>query len=348
MSVVVCTECGNESDGDELFCDSCGTYLGWWGEKLEGSPQAVVEAEAQAEGDTATATAVMARAPGAEATRRPPKTMRQAWRSVPGEIICQACENPSPPSAHFCRTCGTVLVGTPPVEERSRWDRVVRRRRVLRAGERPGWTRLRSEGPRRIPKQLAILAGGTVAATAFAVLCVWLWAHSVGHWAGGVAHRVRLDVYPYYDPIRPANASGDPQTKAHPGSAAFDRDLTTFWLSPSTNGQKPPTGIGGRLVANFRPATDIDRISIFAGDPTGAELVPSRLRVGFYRWSRTAKGHWLLVDSTGISLANQPGYQTFPVTERGIGLAVITVKGVYAADSPGTAAITEIEFFKKH
>jgi hypothetical protein len=344
--------------------------------------------------ETAPAPAAPLQKPGKEAVRRPPRTLRQAWARAVGGVICTACEQPNPRSAHFCRICGAVLVGTPPVVV-TRWQRLVGRPASLAAGQRPGWTKVVAEGPRRIPRRAALIAGGVVLVVVLAVLCAWLWVTSVGDWAGRMADDVRRDVYPYYDPIRPAKVSWNPKTLRHPGLNAFDRDLTTYWLSPATRKQKPATGIGGYLVAHFNPPADLDRVGIYAGDPVGKQLAPSKLRLGYFRWERGhpiannnpnhpgrylarpdakgvfttpgrngklvrttndphkarirgAKNHWVLVGSTGLTLANKPGFQKRSLNARDVGLVVITVKGVYDATSPGTAALTEVEFFRKH
>jgi hypothetical protein len=508
--VVVCTECGNETEGEEQFCESCGTYLGWWGKRRDASAETVIAAEEEAGGtaavvvvsppgpgtDTASpvgvtaaerqaggtapgalasprppakeavrrpprtlhqawrrmtgalicttcecpnprsahfcrtcgavlvstppivvtrwqrlrgraalltagqhpgptpdprtvtasavtliaaeprtdgpapAAAALPRPPGKEAGRRPPRTLRQAWRREAGALICMTCTRPNPRSAHFCRTCGAVLVGTPPVVV-TRWQRLRGRAALLAAGQRPGWTKLVAEGPRRIPRQAALIAAGAALVAVLVVVCAWLWASSVGDWAGRVAHSVRRDVYPYYDPIRPAARVRErPRRRNHRGRAAFDRDLTTYWVSPGTPKQHPPTGIGGYLVVRIKAASDLDRVAIFAGDPVGKELVPSRLRIRYFRWcprnaaasysscKTTKRGHttrkkghrrspWQPAGYDAIKLANKPGFQYRSLTGRDVGLVVITVTGVYDADSPGTAALTEVEFFRK-
>jgi hypothetical protein len=342
VTVVVCTECGNETDTDEQFCESCGTYLAWWGERIDGSAETVAEGELQAETNGGSAaTALLSMPPGPEAVSRPPRTIRQAWKHNPGDIVCATCARPNPPGGHFCRACGGTLLGAPPLVI-PRWRRIVRRTRTWRAGERPGWTRLKAGGPRRIPRRILLLVGAALLAIGLIVACIWLWAVSVGGWARHVANTIRRDAYPYYEPLRPASVRGEPQTKQHPGRAAFDRDLTTFWAAPGRN------GIGGRLIVNLKPAADVARLGIFAGDPVGNELVPKDVRLAFFRWDATVKGGWVLMKTAGIRLDNKPGFQFFAQSAKGVGLVIITVRSVYAADTPGVASITEVEFFHKH
>ena len=346
--------------------------------------------------------------PGKEAVRRPPRTLRQAWGRVVAGVICMSCKQMNPRGAHFCRNCGAVLVGTPPVVV-TRWQSLTRRPAFLEAGQRPGWTKVVAEGPRRIPRRVAVIAGAVLLVLALVVFGAWLWARSVGNWTGRVAHNVRLDVYPYYTPIKPAKVSGIPRPKKHPKTKigrdlkrhpvedAFDRDLTTYWQAPPTLKQKPPTGIGAQLIVRIKPARNLDRVAIFAGDPAGEKLVPSRLQLGYkqsgprqerpleirrrgrdprickprcdhqrhlprpaqarYRDEATARplrmapgqeGHWKLVGSDAITLANRPGYQRFKIRAGDVGLVRIAVKGVYDAEAPGTASITELEFFNVH
>jgi hypothetical protein len=362
------------------------------------TPATVVAGEpstaAPANGGAPRADVVAPQPPGKEDVGRPPRALGQAWRRAAGDVICTNCRNQNPRGAKFCRTCGVVLVGTPPVTV-TRWQRLRRHPAFLEAGQRPGWTQVVVEGPRRIPRRIAIIAAVVVVLAALAAGAAWLWATKVGHFGHRVAHDVRVDVYPYYTPVRPVSVKWHPAAKLHPGTKAFDRDLTTYWKSPKRLKENPAAGVGGSLVARMQaPGVDLDRVGIFAGDPVGKQLVPSQLRVGFFKWdygapkrnrnprypgkyrarphaqgvfvtrgrngklvkttndphkarTRTRKG-WVLVDSTGIRLANKPGFQFFPLAEQGVGLVVITVKGVYDVTSPGTAALTEVEFFRKH
>ena len=57
---------------------------------------------------------------------------------------------------------------------------------------------------------------------------------------------------------------------------AFDKDLSTFWLSTT------PRTTNDRIVAWFKPSADIAAFTIYAGDPTGAQVVPQVIQMTFY------------------------------------------------------------------
>ena len=54
---------------------------------------------------------------------------------------------------------------------------------------------------------------------------------------------------------------------------AFDRNLNTFWLSPTSREKND------RIVVRFEPETDIAAFTVYAGDPTGAQLVPKVIQM---------------------------------------------------------------------
>jgi Double zinc ribbon len=75
---ILCRRCGAENAAGDQFCGTCGAFLEWEGEALEG-PLAPLPVSA---------------APSAPAA---------------GEVVCHACGRPNPPARTFCQSCGTRL-----------------------------------------------------------------------------------------------------------------------------------------------------------------------------------------------------------------------------------------------
>ncbi len=151
---------------------------------------------------------------------------------------------------------------------------------------------------------------------------------------------------------------------------AFDNDLSTYWLSPTSRDKND------RIVLRFDPQTDIAAFTIYAGDPTGAQVVPEVIGMTFYGpaekffypppvsypppkptknrdgtlksakertyWPIISVQEWTLVDT-----AAQQRFSTGELTD--IARVVITIRGTHPnADRKATQAVTEIEFFDKH
>jgi hypothetical protein len=148
---------------------------------------------------------------------------------------------------------------------------------------------------------------------------------------------------------------------------AFDKDLSTFWLSTTAR------TTNDRIVVRFKPQTDLAAFTIYAGDPTGAQVVPQVIQMTFYGpeetvyyppptfypppkkrdgtlkttkprpyWPITAVQEWTLLD-TGA----QQRFSTGDLTD--IARVVITIRGTHPnADPNATQAVTELEFFDKY
>lgn len=148
---------------------------------------------------------------------------------------------------------------------------------------------------------------------------------------------------------------------------AFDNDLNTFWLSPT------PRNTNDRIVVRFPPQTSIAALTIYAGDPTGAQVVPQIIQMTFYGpaetvyypppvfypapkerdgtlksskkrlyWPVTAVREWTLRDTQA-----QQRFSTGDLTD--IARVVITIRGNHPNANPkATQALTEVEFFDKY
>src|SRR5262249_17948947 len=142
--------------------------------------------------------------------------------------------------------------------EAARTARAARGRPAPLAGRRPRLVRTRGDLGRTVAK--ALLAVLAVAAIVIGVL--WAWDSKVEDGGRAGCRRPRYTIWPQYDPVRPASAVlATTSIPGHRPRAAFDRDWNTFWVT------RPGQAIGARLIVQFKPASDIDKIGIFAGDP---------------------------------------------------------------------------------
>jgi hypothetical protein len=325
-----------------------------------------------------------------------PVHQRPATTGLPAVpvVLCtnEACGAANPEYASFCWKCGTALGRGG--EARKRWS--LRRtlgleRRPLSAGERK---RVRSPlftGGRLGAALLVVAVVVALAALAVGIDKAWRPA------AHGVARGYdvsREALWPQFEPVYPSSVNPPRRpgpianvrlwrrhvNPLHPPFDAFDRNLSTYWQS-ATPRQQPD-----RIRANFKPAApEIDEVSIYAGDPTGATIVPESIQMTFYRWEahprrsafrallpklpppavpcphplrppRPYVGPWPsgAYCVTGvvkvITLENTPAVQRFSTgAQRDVSMVVITVRGVHRADNPhAKAALTDVEFFRRH
>jgi hypothetical protein len=107
-------------------------------------------------------------------------------------------------------------------------------------------------------------------------------------------------------------------------------------------------GNGSRLVVTFKPATDLDRVGIVAGDPLQEQATPKALAVTLLRWSNEpGRRGWRVIGTRRLELENAPGFQRRDLEEDDVGRVVLSVRGLYPGSAPrGSAALTEVEFFR--
>ncbi len=144
---VICSKCGQENDPAETFCGSCGAFLEWSGQKVEGAeaaPPPMTQGQAaQSE------LAGLARPRPPEAQQPPPPPLVSpvrpgpSIRSVPPSpadvagpsgvlaapqrivapdptITCPSCHRSNPIDRTFCHSCGTLLRPKPADSARPR------------------------------------------------------------------------------------------------------------------------------------------------------------------------------------------------------------------------------------
>jgi ribosomal protein L40E len=173
-----------------------------------------------------------------------------------------------------------------------------------------------------------------------------------------------------FTPLRPRRNPGRrpcfPIHSEHSAAEAFDKDLNTFWLSPT------PRGSNDLLVVRFQPQATIALFTIYAGDPTGEQVVPRTIQMTFYGPAETvyypapvsypATGtqgpitgtrrriYWPVAAVREWTLLNSQAQQRFSTGDlKNIARVVITIRGSYAnPDASARQALTEVEFFDKY
>jgi hypothetical protein len=334
-----------------------------------------------------------------EARKRwsPRRALGLEQQPIPTGVLCtnEACGAANPDYASFCWRCGTALVKGGEARKR----RSLRRSRKLEKQALPAGERTPARGPLftrgRLGAALLVVAA-VVALGALAIGIDKAWRPA----AHGVARGYdvsREALWPQFEPVYPSSVNPPRHhgpianvrlwrrhvNPVHPPFDAFDRNLSTYWQSVTPR-QQPD-----RIRANFKPAApEIDEVSIYAGDPTGATIVPQTIQMTFYRWEphpirtgrrprkpphrarpcprpfkppRPAPGPPSgLPPPSGVycvagvgkvfHLQNTPAVQRFSTgAQHDISMVVITVRGVHRADNPNAkAAITDIEFFRRH
>jgi hypothetical protein len=379
-----CADCGRPRRPGAVFCE-CGALLDYSAATSERPPHGV-GADA---GNGAEIEAADEWPPGPyQPIHEPTVTAVPPMRLV--HCTNDACGVPNPANLFFCWRCGTPLIHGGEAPKRWSLRRMLGLERPpLRAGERARPRKpIFSRG--RIRAALVVVAT-LVALAALAVGVDKAW-RPAEHGLSRGYEVSREALWPQFEPVYPSSVNPprhpgliahvrlwrlhvNPQ---HPPFDAFDRNLSTYWQSVTPRQQ------WDRIRANFNPAAkEIDEVSIYAGDPTGATIVPESIQMTFYRWQphpsrpglrprrpphsavgcprplrppRSAggprrSGVYCVAGVVRVfTLENTPAVQRFSTgTQRNISMVVITVRDVHRADNPkAKAALTDIEFFRRH
>ena len=95
---VICRRCGAANAAGDQFCGSCGAFLEWEGEPVEGAGPPVQTA------------------PPLTPTVTPPLTRIEPIEPDEPSVVCPSCRTVNPTSRTFCRSCGTTLPSSAPTE----------------------------------------------------------------------------------------------------------------------------------------------------------------------------------------------------------------------------------------
>jgi hypothetical protein len=114
---VICSKCGHQNAAEQPFCGSCGAFLEWSGQKVEGDdtaatrthPSSASPAVPSAESDAELAGLARSRsgAPLSPGSAGPAAVVPAP--ALDPTIVCPACARPNPVDRTFCHSCGTLL-----------------------------------------------------------------------------------------------------------------------------------------------------------------------------------------------------------------------------------------------
>jgi hypothetical protein len=262
---------------------------------------------------------------------------------------CQSCGVRNPEGRQFCRSCGAELqasgVG---LEQRRGWwlrvfDKLLRRRRGLAAGERPSGFRDHSNGsgsagPHKrgfhLPRHIKL---GRVAPLVMVAGLAGIGLGPARSWitteVSNLLGKAKATASQHYTNVTPVGATANAE-KNHPASLAIDGVNTTYWASAQHT-----DGVGDAITVTFAAPVDIDQIGILSGaDPADFRL--------------SARPHDVTVSAAGLpdtllSFDDSADFQNRPLTLRHVTSVTITVTVAYPGQKQHDLAIRDLEFFVK-
>jgi len=372
-----CADCHRPRNPDDLFCE-CGALLDY-SAPSDGRTNGHANASLQPLLYENTDTTETEQPPG---PFHPPDKARVPVQSTLRVWECPKCRALNPARLGVCWSCTRPKESTaaePDDARRRRWWLFFREERhPLPAGqhEEPKEP-LVSKDPRVLVRDGLIVAGVGLLLTVLVIAAVKSW-HPVYRDSRRLYNAGRERVFPLYTPHHPSsvwpprlhrNKNGKIVELKHPAADAFDRNLSTYWLSLT------PRQVWDTLRINFKPAvTEFNDVVIFAGDPTAKTIAPKTLQLAFYRWEphpdnfpdecnvplkrrpltvrRPTRPEFCLIGNPLlIALLNTPAQQRFSIgTKKDVAQIVITVRGTHRSTlgKKARAAITDIEFFDRH
>jgi hypothetical protein len=279
------------------------------------------------------------RVPQAAKPRAVAVTRTKSTRTLrPGDLICGSCGEGNVPTRKFCGRCGESLHAAEVV--RTPWWRKVFRRRgakVVAADRRPGH-RAGSKGgfdlrqvfrkvyrTGRLLVAVVVLVGGLVYAAypPFRTM--------VNSQVTSLKNKVTNKVDTAFVPVHAVKITPSGQDPGHPGTAAVDEVLSTYWLTPAPQGQNPS------LMLTFDHPETLKRMIVHSGAPDGYtdHGRPALLLLLFSNQ-----------ESDTINLQDTAKPQTVDVSHAlQVSSVRIEVAGTFPGGTPPDVAISEIELF---
>jgi hypothetical protein len=140
--------------------------------------------------------------------------------------------------------------------------------------------------------------------------------------------------------VNPVRESASSVAPGHPAHAAFDGVSNRCWM---------PNRAGGAtnqyLEVNFTPAVRMLKVVVLPGCSPDKNQFVQQGRPSGLRFEMRTADHRNPIHQ--ITLADQPGPQTFTLREAAVTAVRIVITGSYGAQPRTRVAIAEIEFYRR-
>jgi hypothetical protein len=360
MTTIVCTKCSFHNGAEDDFCGSCGEFLEFVGQRLAEpakeetvkeepapvttieTPEVVIPEPELVPVETRppvseTATPVKetpvpvsepeqpaAIAPQQLPSRRRPTAAPTAPSVRPGDLICGQCRQGNDQQRRFCRSCGASLVGSvvsTPVRL-PWWKRLFqRKKKVHLAGDRP--MRRRSLVGRILKAVLGLAVIGGIIGLA-------------GPWRSSVTDtfkKAKKNVAPKFDPVNPAKAEASSSLADHGPALAVDTGSNTWWAESAKG-----NGEGQRISVTFDKPVDLAKIGFAIGADGDQFLALPRPKDLHLSWQG---------GTHDLTVRDKPEFQSYDLTANGVVRLDIEIRSVYPGQKGTSAAISDIQFFRR-
>lgn len=257
-------------------------------------------------------------------------------RLRPGDLICGNCGEGNLPTRKFCGRCGESLKSAEVVRI-PWWRRLFRRRgaKVVAAHRRPGQRAATGTSVKQVLRRiyrvtrlgvaLVVLLGGIVYAS------YPPFRNLVNGEVSSVKGRITSKVNQVFVPVHAVKITASAEDPGHPGAAAVDEALNTYWLAPAPNGSDPT------LTLTFAHPVTLERMIIHSGASNGytAHGRPALLLLVFSNQ-----------ETDTLHIQDTDKQQTLNINSAiQVSSVQIEIAGTFSGGSPPDVAITEMELF---
>jgi hypothetical protein len=268
--------------------------------------------------------------PRVAAVTRTPSTRKLR----PGDLICGACGEGNLPTRKFCGRCGESLRSAEIV--RIPWWRRLFRRRGPKVVSASKHGRARSsfgfgDGARRVYRVARTVVGVIVLLGGILYAAYPPFRTTVNAEVTGVRQQVTHKVDQTFVPVHAAKVVASAQAKGHPGGAAVDEGINTYWQAPAGVGVYPS------LTLTFQRPVTLERLVIHAGVANAytSHGRPSQVVLIYSNQ-----------ESDSLDLMDTANAQTVSATHAlRVSTVRIEIASTYSGGTPPDVAISEIELF---
>ncbi len=251
-----------------------------------------------------------------------------------GDLICGACGEGNLPTRKFCGRCGESLHSAEVVRV-PWWRRLLRRRgpKVVSA-DRHGRRRSSfgfGDAARKVYRVARTVIGVAVLLGGILYAAYPPFRTTVNAEVTGVRQQVTHKVDQTFVPVHAAKIVAGAQDAGHPGTAAVDEVLDTYWQAPAGIGEYPS------LTLTFQRPVTLERLVIHSGvaNAYAAHGRPSHVVLIYSNQ-----------ESDSLDLMDTAKPQTLPAQHALRVTSVrIEIASTYTGGTPPDVAISEIELF---